>query len=321
MLIHQSVPLQPARRRARRAPVLVLALGVACAVLTGCGSGPGQAGAAAIVGPASVSLAEVQSRIDAVLSRPDVVANLTSRGNTPAAVARYIVTKQVQHLLLAEEARRDNIAVSDEQVDAELAKPDTAAMLQGGQLVFDPARQREAVRDELIAEALTAKYLNRLSITVDVTTASSKAEADRKAHLLAAGPQQANAVFAADGGNAQRGVQLRAAQVPQSASLFLFGTPAGQVVATQTGSSPDEWTLFRFTQRSLAGPPQGDPAAASVAQLGVQTADQIGRRFTQPLSEELGVRVNPRYGDWDPVYLNVAPPGENSNLVLTSATG
>jgi hypothetical protein len=321
VLIHQSVLIQPVRRRARRAGVLAVALGAAWAVLTGCGSGPSQAGAAAIVGSSAVSLADVQARIDTVLGRPDVMANLAARGNAPAGIARFIVAEEVQHLLLAEAARRDQIGVSDQQVDAELAKPDTVDMLQGAKLVFDPARQREAVRDELIAEALTAKYLNRLVVTVDVTTATSKEEARRKARLLASGPQQANAVFVADGQNAQRNVQLRAAQVPQSAALFLFGTPAGQVVATQTGSSPDVWTLVRFTQRSVAGPPQGDPAAASAAQLGVQTADQIGRRFTQPLSEELGVRVNPRYGTWDPLYLNVVPPGQDSSLVLTSATG
>lgn len=268
-----------------------------------------------IVGNSSVSLTDVQARVDQVLNRSDVMTNLTARGNTAADIARFVATRQVQHLLLAQAAQRDGIVVDDQRVDAELAKPDTAQML-NGDLVFDPVAAREAVRDQLIAEALTAKYLDRLAVTVDVTTASSRDEALSKARLLAAGPAQAAAVLAADGANAQRNLQLRAALVPQSAALFLFGTPAGQVVATQTSASPDVWTLVRVTRRSTDGPPVGDPNATSVAQLGVQTMDDIGRRLTQPLAEQLGVRVSPRYGTWDPLFLSVLPPGQQPSVVL-----
>jgi len=56
--------------------------------------------------------------------------------------------------------------------------------------------------------------------------------------------------------------------------------------------------VVRVTKRVTDAPPLGDPAGTSVAQLGEQTLDQIGRRLTQPLAEQLGVRVNPRYGTW-----------------------
>jgi len=302
----------------RRVPVLAVALGVACAVLTGCGSGPNQAGAAVIVGNSSVSLAEVQQQVDAVLNQPELMARLTAQGNTAADIARFKATREVQHLLLAQAATRDGIVVDDQQVDAELAKPEIAQQLQDGELVFDPVSARQATRDQLIAEALTTKYLDRLAVTVDVTTATSRDEAVKKARLMASGPAQAAAVLAADGPNAQRNLPLRAALVPQSASLFLFGTPAGQVVATQTSSSPDVWTVVRVTKRTTDGPPMGDPNATSVAQLGEQTMDQIGRRLTQPLAEELGVRVNPRYGIWDPLYLNVLPSTLEPSVVLSA---
>jgi hypothetical protein len=307
--------VQRARGARRRAPVLFLALGAACAVLTGCGSGPNQAGAAVIVGSSSVSLTDVQARVDDVLRRSDVMSQLTGQGNTPGDIARFVATREVQHLLLTQSAQRDGIRIDDQQVDAELAKPETTQMLDGD-LVFDPGAAREAVRDQLIAEALTTKYLDRLAVTVDVTTATSRPDALNKARLLAAGPVQASAVLAADGPNAQKNLQLRAALVPQSAALFLFGTPAGQVVATQTSASPDVWTVVRVTRRSIDAPPIGDPNATSVAQLGDQTMDQIGRRLTQPLAEELGVRVNPRYGTWDPLFLSVLPPGQEPSVVL-----
>jgi hypothetical protein len=287
----------------------LLALAVTGAALTGCGTGPNQAGAAVIVGPSSVPL-------DDVLRRPAAVANLTEKGGGPADLARFKVTRQVQHLLLVQAAQRDGIVIPDQRVDAELAQPEVVQELADNEFVFDPGLARETVRDRLIAEALTAKYLDRLAVTVDLTLAGSREEALTKARLLAAGPAQADAVLAADGPNARRNLQLRAALLPQSAALFLFGTPAGEVVATQTSSSPDTWTVVRVVSRTTDGPPVGDPNATSVAQLGEQTVDQIGRRLTQPLAEQLGVRVNPRYGAWDPLYLNVIPPNLEPSVVL-----
>jgi hypothetical protein len=127
-------------------------------------------------------------------------------------------------------------------------------------------------------------------------------------------------VLAADT-RAQRGLQLRASLVPQSAASFLFGTPAGSVVAAQTSPAPDGWTVLRVTARSTTGP-AGDPKAAltsSISQLDDSTLDDIGRRFTQPLAQELGVRVNPRYGEWDPLRLAVLAPGTPAGLVLPAA--
>lgn len=303
-------------RRLGRLPVLAVALAAVGAVLTGCGAGPTQAGAAAIVGSSSVPLSEIQQQVDDVLRRPAAMTNLTERGGTPADLARLRVARQVQHLLLEQAAQRDGIVVGDQQVSGELAKPEVVQELAENEFVFDPELARQTIRDRLIAEALTARYLDRLAVTIDVTSAGSREEALNKARMLAAGPAQANAVLAADGPNARRNLQLRAALVPQSAALFLFGTPAGQVVATQTSASPDVWTVVRVTSRTTDGPPVGDPTATSLAQLGEQTRDQIGRRLTQPLAEQLGVRVNPRYGTWDPLFLNVVPPSIEPSVVL-----
>jgi hypothetical protein len=301
-------------RAPRRVPVLFAALVAGCALIAGCGSGPNQAGSAAIVGASAVPLSDVQRRVDAVLARPDIMRDVARQGGSAADIARYVVTTEVQHLLLAEAARRDGIAVGDQQIDTELAKPDTAERLTG-QLVLDPAEARDAVRDQLIAQALAAKYLDRLSVTVDVTVASSREEATAKARQLAAGPAQADALLASDG-HAQRNQQLVAASTPQLAGLFLFGTPAGQVVAVQTSVSPDVWTVLRVTRRDISSAPPTDPNSTSVSQLGAQSLDDIGRRLTQPLAEELGVRVNPRYGTWDPTFLAVVPPGQQPSVVL-----
>ena len=303
--------------RLSRIPVLCAVLLLAGAVLAGCGSGPRQAGSAVIVGDQAVPLAEVQRRVDAVLTNPEVMRDVKAQGGTPADVARFLATSEVQHLLLAESARRENITVTDQQVDRELANPATAQRLEAS-LVFDPADAREAVRDQLIARQLAERYLDRLTVTVDIVVAESKADALAKARQLAAGPAEADALLRAEGRNAQRDLRLRASLVPRQAALFLFGTPAGRVIAAQTSESPESWTVLRVTEREAPPAPPGT-GSGSVAQLDAQTIDDIGRRLTQPLAEELGVRVNPRYGTWDPMFLAVVPPGQQSSIVLPAA--
>lgn len=285
--------------------------------LTGCG-GPTQAGAAAIVGDQSVPLSEVQHQVDEAMARPEVRNGLAAAGYGAADVARFLVTRQVDHLLLAEAAKRDGIGVTDQAVDAELAKPEVRDQL-AGELVTDPAESRQAVRDELIAEALAGKYLDHLAVTADVVPAASRDEALRLAQRLAAGPAQAAAVLAAAGQNAQH-VEWRAIQVPAAATGFLFGIPAGQVAVTPAPRTPDIWLAVRVTQRVTDAAADGDVNAGAktgaASQLGAQTLELIGRRLTQPLAQELGVRVNPRYGSWDPVQLGVLPPDQQPGVLL-----
>jgi hypothetical protein len=285
----------------------------AAAFLTGCGSGPSQVGSAAIVGSTVVSLGDTQHRIDAALAKPGLIDQLKLQGDKPADISREVVSRAVQHVLLDEAARREGIRVTDDQVNAELTREGGVDALVEA-TIYDKDSVREAVRDQLVSQALARKLLARVSVTVDVTNATSRDDAVAKARKMASGPPGAAAVLAADP-RAQRGLQLRASLVPQSAASFLFGTPAGSVVAAQTSPAPDGWTVLRVTARTTTAP-AGDPRASSVSQLDDSTLDDIGRRFTQPLAQELGVRVNPRYGVWDPLRLAVLAPGTPAGLVL-----
>jgi hypothetical protein len=270
-------------------------------------------GSAAIIGSTALPLGETQHRIDSALAKPGLLDQLKLQGDKPADISREVVSRAVQHLLLAEAARREKIGVTDDQVDAELTREGGVDALVEA-TIYDKASVREAVRDQLVSQALARKLLPRVMVTVDVTNATSREDAVAKARRMASGPSGAAAVLAADP-RAQRGLQLRASLVPQSAASFLFGTPAGSVVAAQTSPAPDGWTVLRVTARSTAGP-GGDSKASSISQLDDSTLDDIGRRFTQPLAQELGVRVNPRYGEWDPLRLAVLAPGTPAGLVL-----
>lgn len=287
-------------------------IAASAAFLAGCGSGPNQVGSAAIVGSTEVSLGGIQQQIDAAMAKPGLLDQLKLQGDKPADISREVVSRSVQHVLLVEAARREKIVVTDDQVNAELTREGGVdALVQA--TIYDKDSIRDAVRDQLVAQALARKLLTRVAVIVDVTSATSRDDAVAKARKMASGPSGAAAVLAADP-RAQRGLQLRAALVPQSAASFLFGTPAGSVVAAQTSPAPDGWTVLRVTSRTTA--PSGSDPKAPVSQLDDSTLDDIGRRFTQPLAQELGVRVNPRYGVWDPLRLAVLAPGTPAGVVL-----
>lgn len=298
----------------RRSVVLVAALGVSCALLTGCGGGPSQVGAAAIVGDRSVSVSQLQKQVDAALANPKIKQSLALQGAPTSLVAQVIISREVQHLLLLESADREHIAVTEDQVSAELAKPG-AAQTYAGQLALDKASQRDTARDQLICEALVNKYLNRLSATVDLVNVDSKNQAITVARQLAAGPAQAAAAIKAAGQNGAGALALRGSLVAQQDLNLVLGTEAGQVVALQTGQN--SWTVWRVSQRSTTAPAVGPADAA--ATLGDSAVYTIGGRLTQPLAEQIGVRVNPRFGRWDPIVLSILQPGQSPSVVMPAS--
>jgi hypothetical protein len=325
--------------RSRRAGALVAAV-VACgAVLAGCGSGPSQIGAAAVVGDQSVSLSETTHRLQQTFAQPKLVDMLTpdlvasmvqqdphnpayqnmtpdqQRGLAQALLGRVVVTKQVRHLLLTQAAQRDKLTVTDQQVNTGLNIPGMRQQLSATELAFDPDAQRAAMRDRLTAQALAVSQLATLSVTVDEVAVRSEQEARTVATALAAGGQQAQQALRSAGGNARGGVRLNALQAAQSGSLSLLGSSPGEVVATDTGQG--SWAVWRVLRRDQSGQPNAAPAMA--AQVGADGLETIGIQLLQPLAEQLGVRVNPRFGDWDMPNLIVLGPGQPRSIVIPAA--
>lgn len=288
----------------------VVALVAAGVLVAGCGGGPRLAGSAAIVGDQSVPLSSVQEKIDRVLANQDIMAQLTRQGIPPALVAQWAVNKQIRHLLFEEAAKRGGITVDDRQVDAELADPTNLEL--ATIRAMDPDSVRDAARDEVIARALAVRGLDRLSVTADVLTADSKDQALAKARQLAAGPTQAQAVLAADP-HAERNRQVRA-PVLAATDLLLLGSPVGRVNVLQV--SNDAWLVWRVTQRRTDGPPPADPRLAAAQLLGKSDQATIGGQLLAPVAAEIGVRVNPRFGSWDPVQAVVVPIGVEPGVSL-----
>jgi len=287
---------------------------IAGAALGGC-AGPNQAGSAVIVGETAVPLQQVQSQLAAALGR---VPADQRRPEQDVTFARSIVTNQVLHGLLVREAAPAGIVIDDATVDAFIEQQGGApALIQSTGL--DEAMLRTQVRDYLTAVELGRRAAPGLAVTVDILGATSREDAEAKAHTLAAGGPAADALFA-DPRTALRDQQVAAVTYPINPGTpgadvrsVLFGTGVGEVVAYQPDPQQSTWNVFRVTQRRTDALP-ADPAAAGKLSQGELYL--IGQRTLQPLATSLGVRVNPRYGVWDPISLSVVPAGQTAGIVL-----
>jgi hypothetical protein len=295
-------------RQVGRALAVVATVGV---VVSGCGTGPSQVGSAVIVGTTAVPLEQVQSRLDVALGKTDVVAQLASSGVGAPDIARDVVTGAVMHDLLARTAATEGITVSEADVDAALQESGGAAAAQS-QSLYDLSAIRERVRDRLIAVKHAQRIVPGLTITADLVAANSRDDAAAKARVLAAGGPEADALFAANPETSRRNMSYQAVRSPEAASTVLFGLPVGRTAYFQPSPQQGGWIVLRVTDRQEDA--NADPSAA--ASLGDSDLAAIGDRLLQPLSEEVGVRVNPRFGVWDPVSMRVVAADQQGGAIL-----
>ena len=97
-------------------------------------------------------------------------------------------------------------------------------------------------------------------------------------------------------------MSYQADRSPEAAATVLFGLPVGRTrLLPARASQQSGWIVLRVTERQHRRRVRPGRAASR----GQARARAIGERLLQPLSEEVGVRVNPRYGVWDPVSMRV----------------
>ena len=296
--------------RVGRLLAVVVAAG---AVVSGCAGGPSQIGSAVIVGSTAVPMDQVQSRLDVALGKKAAVAQLASSGVGPPEIARDVVTRTVLHDLLDRTASAEGIVVSEADVDSALAEGGgTDAALE--QTLYDLPSLRERIRDQIVAARHAERVVPGLTVTADLIAATSRDDAADKARVLAAGGPAADALFAQNPDTSRRGMSYQAATSPDAASTVLFGLPPGRTAYFQP-SPQSGWIVLRVTDRKEQ--PNADPSA--VAAIGQSDLATIGERLLQPLAEEVGVRVNPRYGVWDPISMRVVPATQADGAILAPA--
>lgn len=295
------------RARVGRAVAVAAVVG---AVVSGCGGGPSQVGSAVIIGSKAVPIEQVQSRLSVALGKTDTISELAANGVGPPEIARDVVTRTVLHDLLSRTADEQGIRVTDADVDAKLQR-DGGADAALAQTLYDLPALRERLRDRIVAARYAEKVVPGLTVTADLVAAASRDDAAQKARVLAAGGPVAEALFAQNPDMSRRGTQFQAATSPEAAASVLFGLEPGQVAYFQP-SPQGEWIVIQVTDRKTQ---PADPAA--LADLGESDLATIGERLMQPVAEQVGVRVNPRYGVWDPISLRVVPADEADGAILS----
>lgn len=293
--------------------VAAMALGL----LAGCGSGPSQFNSAAIVGDRAVPLDEVQQQLDTVLAKegPEAKAQL-QEGDQLDDVSRQIVSLEVQHELLTITAQREQLSVDEQQVTQLVEQLGGAEAASRG-TIYSAENFRERARDQLLAVELGRKYLPRLAVTVDYTTADTRAAVEQRvAQLSAAGPAGARALIRDDvesGGAAALDQRIVAARNPSFASAPVFGVQEGTVVAFPSDQQAGSWLVMVVTDRSTTN---GDAQPAGTDGLDQSLLAAAGLRQLAMTAGQVGVRINPRYGVWDRVSLQAVPnPEEKTGFI------
>jgi hypothetical protein len=280
-----------------------------------------------IVGGTSVSLADVQSRFDAALGNRDIQAAYAAQGAKADQLPRDIISAAVVHDLVRRAAADAGISVSDAAVDQVIAADDRTtddnqpamSPIESPLSLHDPdpVARREAVRDDLLLIEIGRREIDRLAVAVQAVDATSQADADAKAKVALAGGAAADRVLA--GAPQQLPVPLFAQSVSQQGPPVvwsLLGTPAGSVLVLRPPQGATSWAVVKVVERSdTAAPPPAGQAAADL--LDASTLRRFGLQMLQPAAMTSDIRVNPRYGVWDPLLMAVVPADQVSGSILT----
>ncbi|ASU79946.1 hypothetical protein CDG81_18645 [Actinopolyspora erythraea] len=291
-------------------PRLIVALLAAC-LLAGCGSQPSRVGSAALVGDQAIPVSTVEQRFDAVVrDRPRLREQLEQQGREDD-LARQIAAFTVRQKLADVAAGRQNLHVSEQEVTEWVQQQGGPEAATEG-TIFTPAEVRSVARSLLLMRELGSKHLSNTSVVFDYTSATSRAEAKRKAQRMARGPEQAAELIRedkADGGSAGSGRELSAANSPSFAARTpLFAAEPGTVLAFPGPGqrSAGQWLVARITERHT-GNGEGQSDTPSLGRQGAQLTQAFGARLLGLTAQRVGVELSPRYGVWDPLELTAAP--------------
>ncbi|HWD01854.1 MAG TPA: hypothetical protein VG674_05260 [Amycolatopsis sp.] len=326
----------------KRTGALVTVLAGALA-LAGCGAGPSQVTTAAVIDGQVTTIDQVQGLIDKAVKEQPYAQQLAAQHKLDL-VGREIVRQELLHAVVQKAAQKEHLSADPATISAALAQgdplagplPENLAQDQPAavtQLVERVRDHREALTDEYLEQQLAVKYLPKLSVTLDYVvigaptadgTVSSLDPADARAQALAKAQ-----TYAADPGavrgDLSKGLQgnvgepLAALSSPADAASVLFGAAANNVIAFQPNPSgaPAGWIVAVIKDRSTTKPVSTDQAQQP-------TPDQIGPigvRMLQPYVADVDYKINPRYGVWDPVGMDLAANANSLQGVVLPVRG
>ncbi len=288
-------------------------------LIAGCGVGPSQVGAAALVNGTAIPLKQVQSRLSTVLAKEGAqIRDQLMAEHQLDDLSRTIVTVGIRHELTAIAARRAGVTVDQAQVDRLVDTAGGAEAASKG-TIFDAQTYRQRAQDKLLMAQLGRRALRNSAVTVDYTTADTRTAAQAKVDELArAGAKRARQLIDADvraGKDAVIGKRIVAADDPIFATTPAFGVAEGTVVAFQLADTKP-WLIMVIKNRADRGvQPSGQ--APPLEQIDPAVLEAVGLRQLAQVAQEVGVRLTPRYGIWDPVSVQAVVNGNETAGFLT----
>lgn len=310
--------------RIMRRPIALLTALLAGLVLAGCGSGPSQVHSAAIVGDRSVPLDEVQQEVDWLLDNVPQAQQAQRQGKVDM-FAREIVRGRVIHELAQLAVKREGVKADRGEID-ELIRGSGGVDEVSRSAGVEPSRVRDLASDQVVLQELARKYIGNLSVNLvgtvisgDEPGNSAKEQATALGRRIADDPDRARAI-ARDAGHQLVDEKLDFAETlqndPELATSAVFGSQEGTVVVVQPSRQQAGWLVGLVDERRTTG--QSD---AVEPQVNPEYLYFAGLRMLQPLAEDVGVRINPRYGLWDEAALAPAPnEDELTGRLLRSRT-
>jgi hypothetical protein len=289
---------------ARRATAGV-AVVIAGVLISGCGTS--ELGAAAFVDGTEITSDQVHDQLVSVLDKegPQARAELVA-GHQLDDVSRKILTVRIRHQLLDIAARRTGVTVDQAQVNRLINEVGGAQAASKG-TIFDANSYRERAQDKLALASLGRFALRNSAVTVDYTTADTRTAAKQRVDELSqAGSKLARQLIDADvhaGKDAELGKRIVAADDPIFATTPAFGVAENTVVAFQLADTKP-WVIMVVKNRADHGVEPSEHAPP-IDQIEPAILEAVGLRQLARVADEVGVRLNPRYGVWDPVTLQV----------------
>lgn len=261
-------------------------------------------GAAASVGGVTIpesSVAETAAKLAAGQgAQPPTNGNLQ-------LLNRTTLTAQIRHQLVSAVAAAQGVTVSDADFTGAMASgADSLAQ----QLGVPVDQVPQTVRDTLAVLALARKTAGRpvtdVSVKVDISsTFNSRDEAVAAREKYLADPAAMDAAVQVAG---QQGGSRSASLLknPQLGAYGVYHEPSGSIVVIE---SAGKFVLARIQNRTVTQSNQLVPSmqAAAGQQDGQRVTFALAWLAVQQFVPGGDVTVNPRFGVWDPISLQVVP--------------
>lgn len=296
---------------------LFASIAVAGLLLVGCGTGPSKMGAAAVVGDTRIPVSQVKTWFSDVLDEEPQLRSQLEKQHQYDELGRALAGQLVRRELIAEAAERERLSVDEQQVDAVMNRWRRSGATEGS--IFTEENVRGFARDDALLLELGRRYFDGLSITFDYTQATTRSEAERKAHRMAESDAAATELINSDragGTPAGAGQRLRATDSPKlAAATPLFGAEPGTVLAFEPEPNAGQWLIVRIEERAATPAPRASAADES-------TLRALGGQLLGLTAQRAGVQLSPRYGAWDPIGLSPVPDeGQTTGFRIPGDSG